>query len=105
RGELADELMSFLTFAPTPEYDDAALEAIRAEPVVADGLAGAEGRAGVLPALLIRLRERVGMSTGDVAASLVERLGLPGDRQKKTAGYLDRLERGELEPARVSRRV
>ena len=33
QGELADQLLSFLTFAPTPSYDDDTLAAIRAEPI------------------------------------------------------------------------
>jgi transcriptional regulator with XRE-family HTH domain len=105
RGELADQLISFLSFAPTPAYSDAALEAIRAEPVVASALAAPGERGGLLPALLARLRERSSLSTPQLAGELVHALELPGDRQEKTASYLDRLERGELEPTRVSRRV
>ena len=105
QGELAGELLAFLTFAPTPEYSDEALAAIRAEPVVADALAAASERAGLLPALLARLRDRFGMSPDDVAGRLVDELGLAADAKPKTAGYLERLEQGKLEPARVSRRV
>src|SRR3954470_13953937 len=57
RGELADQLVSFMSFAPTPTYSDAALDAIRAEPVVAAAHAAAEERSGLLPALLTGLRE------------------------------------------------
>jgi hypothetical protein len=105
RGELADQLISFMSFAPTPAYSDAALDAIRAEPVVRAAHAAGEERAGLLPALLTGLRERFSMSTAQVAGELVELLDLPSDRAPKTAGYLDRLERGELAPTRVSRRV
>jgi transcriptional regulator with XRE-family HTH domain len=105
RGELADELIAFLSFAPTPPYSDAALEAIRAEPVVAGALAAPGERGGLLPALLIRLRQRSSLSTPQLAGALVRALDLTGDRQGKTASYLERLERGELEPTRVSRRV
>jgi transcriptional regulator with XRE-family HTH domain len=95
---LAEELLAFLTFAPTPEYSDEALAAIRAEMPVTPG-------EGLLPALLARLRERFGMSTDDVAGELVGELGLRDAQRPKTVGYLDRLEQGKLEPARVSRRV
>jgi transcriptional regulator with XRE-family HTH domain len=105
RGELADRLIAFLSFAPTPAYTDAALEAIRAEPAVAEALAAPGERGGLLPALLTRLRQRSSMSTPQLAGALVGALGLAGDRQEKTASYLERLERGELEPTRVSRRV
>ena len=105
RGELADQLVSFLSVAPTPAYSDAALEAIRADPIVAEVLAAPEQRGGLLPMLLSTLRERFGVTTPQLAGELVRELDLPSDRQEKTASYLDRLERGELEPTRVSRRV
>lgn len=105
QSELADLLMSFLSFAPTPSYDDDALAAIRAEPLVAAALATAGERAGLLPTLLARLRERRALTTPDLAAKLVSALELPGEKAPKTASYLERLEHGELEPTRVSRRV
>lgn len=105
QGALADELMSFLSFAPTPEYTDAALDAIRAEPIVADALAAPGAPGGLLPSLLAGLRERFSLSTPQLAAELVPILGLSADQVGKTGTYLDRLEHGELEPARVSRRV
>jgi transcriptional regulator with XRE-family HTH domain len=105
RGELADALMAFLRFAPTPEYSEEALREIRADPIVAEALAAPGGRAGLLPSLFVRLRVRLGLSNADVAGELVESLSLPADRTPKTASYLDRLERGELEPSRISGRV
>jgi transcriptional regulator with XRE-family HTH domain len=99
---LGDHLATFLTFAPTPEYSDAALAAIRAE--VAEAV-GAEEEPGLFAALLVRLRERLGMDTAEVADALVGELGLREEQAPKTAGYLARLESGKLEPARVSRRV
>ena len=66
RDDLAAELTAFLAFAPTPEYSDASLEAIRADPIVASALAGARGRAGLLPSLLVRLRSRLGLSNDEV---------------------------------------
>ena len=105
QAELADQLLSFLTFAPTPSYDDDALAAIRAEPIVAAALAAPTQRGGLLPGLLTSLRERFSMTTPQLASELLAALNLPSDKQSKTAAYLERLERGELEPARVSRRV
>ena len=105
REELAAELAAFLRFAPTPEYSDEALETIRADPIVAEALSAAGGRAGLLPALFMRLRARLGLSNAEVAGELVQSLSLPADRAPKTASYLDRLERGELEPSRISGRV
>lgn len=103
--ELADQLIAFLSFAPTPAYSDASLEAIRAEPVVAGALAASGERGGLLPSLLAGLRVRFSMTTPQLAGALVRELELPEDKAAKAASYLDRLEQGDLEPTRVSRRV
>ena len=102
QGALGEELATFLTFAPTPEYSDAALTAIRAD--IAEATV-ADSEAGLFGSLLARLRGRIGLSTADVAGELVGELGLRANQAAKTAGYLERLEAGSLEPARVSRRV
>jgi hypothetical protein len=105
QGTLADELVSFLSFAPTPNYSDAALDAIRAEPIVAKALAAPGEQGGLLPTLLAGLRARFSISTTQLASELAPMLDLRSDQVEKTATYLDRLEQGKLEPARVSRRV
>lgn len=105
RAELAEQLVSFLSFAPTPRYDEEALAAIRAEPIVAEALAGAAARGGLLPELLVRLRERLSLSTPQVAGELVRELGLPDEKAGRTASYLERLERRQLDPSGVSRHV
>jgi Helix-turn-helix domain len=105
RERLAADITAFVAFAPTPDYDDAALAAIRAEPVVAAGAAAATAPGGLWPALLPRLRERAALSTAQLAAGLVGALGLPSDRESKTRGYLERLETGELEPRGLSGRL
>ena len=100
QAALSEELLAFLTFAPTPEYSEEALASITAEAAATDA-----ERTGVLAALLARLRERLALSTADVAGELVGELGLRPEQVPKTAGYLDRLEQGKLEPSRISRRV
>lgn len=105
REELASELMSFMSFAPSPAYSEQTLSEIRAEPVVAATLDAATERSGLLPALLRRARERLGLSTEQLAGELVSTLGLGEERRPKTASYLERWERGELASARVSQRV
>jgi hypothetical protein len=105
QGELADQLLSFLSFAPTPSYDESALAAIRAEPPVAAALAAPGRRGGLLPSLLTSLRERLSLTTPELAGALVTTLELAPDTQAKTTSYLQRLEQGELEPGGVSRRV
>jgi hypothetical protein len=100
QAELSDELAAFLALAPTPEYSDEALAAIRDEVAAETPVRG-----GVLPALIRRLRERFGLSRVELAGELVRELGLREDQAPKTARYLERLEDGKLEPARVSGRV
>jgi transcriptional regulator with XRE-family HTH domain len=96
---LGEELATFLTLAPTPAYSDDALAAIRAE------IGEVTEERGLLGALLRRLRERFGLSTSQVAGELAGELELAQQQVPKTAGYLEQLENGSLEPARVSRRV
>ena len=98
---LGGELATFLALAPTPEYSDDALTAIRAEIAEAVG----STHPALFGALLARLRGRLGLSTREVASELVDALGLTEQQAPKTASYLERLERGALEPARVSQRV
>jgi hypothetical protein len=105
REQLAADITAFAAFAPTPDYDDAALAAIRAEPAVAAGAAAATARGGLWPALLPRLRERAALSTAQLADGLVGALGLPPDREPKTRGYIEQLEAGELEPRGLSGRL
>jgi transcriptional regulator with XRE-family HTH domain len=105
REQLSADIMAFLAFAPTPDYDDAALDAIRAEPVVAAAAVAAGAPGGLWPALLPRLRERAALSTAQLASGLVALLGLPSDREPKARGYLEQLEAGTLEPRGLSVRV
>ena len=98
RHELSRQISMFLAVAPEPEYDAATWAALEADPLAA--------RAAALPlepepwpALLPRLRERAGLSV----AQLAERLGFaPSPRRDKAARYLERMEAGTLEPARVT---
>jgi hypothetical protein len=105
RAELADQLMTWLEIAPTPEYDDAARQAIAAEPVVQETIAAMSSESGLWPALLPRLRSRAALSVDELAAKLVGALGLSRNAESKTEGYLGELEAGRLDPRRVSRRV
>jgi hypothetical protein len=105
REQLSADIMAFVAFAPTPDYDDAALAAIRAEPIVASAALAVGAPGGLWPALLPRLRERAALSTADLAAGLASLLGLPSDREPKTRGYLEQLEAGALEPRGLSGRL
>ena len=105
REQLADQIATWLEVAPTPDYDAETRSAIRAEPAVAALFENASAEAGLWPATVPRLRARAGLSIRDVAVRLVERFSLGEAGTERTADYLQRLERGELEPSRVSRRL
>jgi hypothetical protein len=105
RDALAEDLDRWLEFAPTPAYDEPARAAIVAEPAVARVRAAADADAGLWPELVPVLRERAGLSVAELAAQLVERCALDRRDTERTTGYLQRLERGGLDPARMSRRL
>ena len=99
RDALADAISVWLATAPAPELGEAARAEVRASPVVAQVLADE----GAWPAVLPQLRSRAGLSVRDVAAWLAERFSLrDADR---TEAYVEQMERGELGPDRVSRRL
>ena len=104
RDELADAITDWLSVAPTPAYSEGTREEIRAE--VARALEPARlrgaGDAGLALAPA-RLRERAGLSTRELAARVARAFGVAD--VERTEAYLVRLEAGELDPARVSRRL
>jgi transcriptional regulator with XRE-family HTH domain len=105
RDDLADQIGTWLERAPAPEHDDATRARIRAEPAVQHVLEAVGGDAGLWPQVIPSLRARAGLSVGELASRLVERFGLARDSEQRTVDYLERMERGELEAARVSRRL
>jgi transcriptional regulator with XRE-family HTH domain len=104
RDELAGLLAAWLEIAPTPAYDAPARESIAREPALRSALDAAARAREPLAARLPALRERAGLAVGDVARRLVAVFGLQGDEQR-TAGYLQALEREELDASRASRRL
>lgn len=105
RDDLAAQLTQWLEVAPTPDYDEPTRAAIRAEPTVQRVLAAADVEAGLWPQVLPALRERSGLSLADLASRLAQRFGFGAPETERTAGYLERMEHGELEPSRISRRL
>jgi hypothetical protein len=105
RDALAEQITTWLEIAPAPGYDESARAQIRADPIVRRLLTAADDEAGLWPAVMPELRARAGLSVGRLAARLVERFRLTADDEPRVADYLGRLERGELEPGRVSRRL
>jgi transcriptional regulator with XRE-family HTH domain len=98
RDALADAIDDFVTLAPTPRYDEETLRAIRAE------VTGPVAAPAALPALVTRLRAIAGLSVRDLARRLGAALGVEGS-EAKLEGYVERLEGGELDGRRLSRRL
>ena len=89
RDELADAITDWLSVAPAPAYSERARREIRTEVARTFELA--------------RLRERAGFSVRELAVRVARAFGLAD--VERTEGYLARLEAGELDPSRVSRRL
>ena len=89
RDALAEAITDWLSVAPAPAYPDATRREIRAD--IAHVLAPA------------RLRERSGLSVRELAARVARAFAVTD--VERTEAYLVRLEAGELEPSRVSRRL
>ena len=98
REELAAGIDRWLLLAPTPVFTPAARAAITAEPALRAALQAARA-----PESLTALRARAGLSIGDLAARVAARFGLA--ETERTAGYLERVERGDLDPGRLSWRL
>ena len=103
RDELADQLATWLHVAPTPDYDDATRAAICGEPALRAALAAAADIRTPLAVRLARLRARSGLAVRDVARRLVAIFGL--EDEQRAAAYLEQIERDELDPSRLSRRL
>jgi transcriptional regulator with XRE-family HTH domain len=104
RDELAERLEEWLLVAPSPAYSEQVLEHIRAEPAFAAALAEIEADPELWPEVLPRLRERAGLRLQDLATRITTAFGLAGE-EDRTARYLERMEGGDLDPSRVSRRL
>jgi len=95
RDELADRLEDWLLVAPAPAYSDQSLADIRAELAAMPEL---------WPEVLPRLRERAGLRMRDLAGRVTAAFGLQGE-EERAERYLERMERGDLDASRVSRRL
>jgi transcriptional regulator with XRE-family HTH domain len=103
RDRLADLVGVWLELAPTPAYSPEALAAIAREPALAGSLDALDAEPAELGGRVAVLRERAGLALAEVARRVTALFEL--DDEPRTAGYLERLERGELDDARLSRRL
>lgn len=105
RDELLEQIGEWLAIAPTPAFDEQTRAAIRAEPVVQRVFAAVGEDAGLWPQVLPTLRERSRLSLAQLASRVTERFGLGASEAARAETYLERLERGELDASRISRRL
>lgn len=97
--ELSERIREYLAVAPEPDYPDAAWAVVAGDPAAARAAAIPLGEPEPWPTLLPRLRDRAQTSWAEVARSL----GVA--RPERAERYLEAMERGEHEPARVTRRA
>ncbi len=104
RDELAEQIATYVSWAPTPGYSPEVLHEIRSEPALAQ-LREATGRQGGLWSVVLpRLRARAGLGLTELGQRVHGALGLSGG-EEKTARYLEDMERDRLDPHGVSQRV
>ena len=103
RDELAIQLATWLEIAPTPAYDEATRARIAEEPALRGALDAAAALRSPLSERLPTLRRRAGLKVRDVARRLVAVFDL--DDEPRAAKYLKQIERGELDPGRLSGRL
>src|SRR3712207_5973068 len=66
RDDLADQISTFLTYAPTPRYDEAAMAQLLEQPAVQAAATAFESEGSAWQSLLPRLRERAGISRSEL---------------------------------------
>jgi transcriptional regulator with XRE-family HTH domain len=104
RPALADEIEMWLDVAPTPRYDEATRAQISSDPILLAALAAGTAAAMPFAERVRAARERAGLAIAEAAERVARAAGLTGQEQR-TAEYLGRLERDELDERRVSRRL
>ncbi len=105
RDDLADQISTFLTYAPTPRYDEAAMAELIAQPAVQAAATAFESEGSAWGMLLPRLRRRAGLSSSELATQVLAAAGIGDEGREKAAHHLEAMERGELDATSVSERV
>jgi len=104
REELAALLDAYLQRAPGREWDPEAFRGSAAEQLTQSLSKSLEGRAGLWPVVLPRLREQAKVKRADLVEALAQALGV-GASKEKVATYYHEMEQGSLESTGVSDRV
>ena len=104
REELRALLDAYLQRAPAAEFDPDAFRGSAAEKLAESLHRSLQGRAGLWPVVLPRLRERAQVRRAELVERLAGALGV-GGQEEKVAGYYHEMEQGGLEATGVSGRV
>jgi hypothetical protein len=105
RDDLADQISTFLAFAPTPRFDEKTIDELLSASTVKASAQAFAADAGVWPTLLPRLRLQAGLSLRDLASRVLSATGLSDRGLDKTERRLGEMERGELDATKVSTRI
>jgi hypothetical protein len=105
RDELADQISTFLAFAPTPRFDRATIDELLSAPPVEASVRAFAAESGAWPTLLPRLRAQAGLSLRDLAGRVLHAANLSDRGLDKTERRLGEMERGDLDASSVSAEV
>ena len=104
RAELEGLIDAYYVDALPRPWDPEAFRGSESERLVDAIDRSFRGRAGLWPAVLPRLRDRVKLRRAEVVSRLAEGLGV-ADREQKVGAYYHQMEQGLLPSAGVSQRV
>jgi hypothetical protein len=104
RRELAALIDSYLARSPRQDFDAGRFRGSSAERTVDEFERVLGGQAGLWPALLPRLRDRVGLKRSRLVEQLASALGV-ASKTAKIGDYYHQMEQGTLPAAGVSTRV
>ena len=101
RTELAALIDGYLTRAPRQTVDPETFRGSATERTVDELERVIGGQGGLWPALLPRLRDRIGLKRSELVRQLAEALGV-GNRSDKVAAYYHQMEQGLLPASGVA---
>ena len=86
RDELADQISTFLAFAPTPRFDEETIHELLSASAVDAAAQAFVAEAGAWPTLLPRLRAQAGLSLRDLATRVLSLAGSTTKASKRPNG-------------------
>jgi hypothetical protein len=104
RAELGALIDGYLTRAPRQEIDPDTFRGSAAERTLDELERVIGGQSGLWPALLPRLRDRIGLKRSELVQKLADALGV-ANRSEKVAAYYHQMEQGLLPATGVADRV